>query len=311
MNSNARSDIKTPQSDNTINLDFNKYIPISETDKSWGFVVHDVGSVVIPPQAEYPPKGHPGTHRFLWEQGRILQEHHIVLITEGNGIFESRSTGVINLSAGDAVILFPREWHRYRPIREVGWTEYWVGFSGIIAETIMKDIFFSTDQPVIKNCANIIVKSLLKSLFQLISEEPFGYQRTASGICLQLAAEICNIQKGSASNTPFNSVISKAKYLMHQKIDDNIDFHQFCNNYMISYSKFRSDFRHQTGFAPLQYFMLMKIEKAKYLLTNTNMKTKEIAFSLGFKSDHYFSRLFKSKTGLSPQVFRTERRNCF
>ena len=304
MSNNARSDIKTPQFDSVMSLDFKKYIPISEADKSWGLVVHDVGSAVIPPKTEYPPKGHPGTHRFSWEQGRILQDYHFVLVTEGNGTFESSSAGTINLCAGDGFILFPKEWHRYKPIREVGWTEYWAGFSGTIAETVMKDTFFSVEQPVIKNCANILVKGLFQSLFQLISEEPFGYQRTASGICLQLAAEICNIQKGSESNLQHGSIIPKAKYLMHQKIDENIDFHQFCSNHMISYSKFRSDFRHQSGFAPLQYFMLMKIEKAKDLLFNTDMKTKEIAFSLGFRSDHYFSRLFRAKTGFSPQEFR-------
>ncbi|MEL7588300.1 MAG: AraC family transcriptional regulator [Prolixibacteraceae bacterium] len=309
MNSNARSDIKTPQSDIPKNADFRKYLPISEADKSWGLVVHDVGSAVIPPKTEYPPKGHPGTHRFSWEQGRILQEYHFILITEGKGIFESRSSGTINLGAGDGIILFPGEWHRYKPIRKVGWTEHWVGFSGTIAEVIMKDNFFPAKQPVVKNCTNILVKSLFKSLFQLISEESFGYQRTASGICLQLAAEICNIQKGSELNMQRNSVISEVKYLMHKKIDEHIDFHQFCRNHMISYSKFRSDFRYQTSFAPLQYFMLMKIEKAKDLLMSTNMKTKEIAYHLGFKSDHYFSRLFRAKTGFSPQEFRTQRRS--
>ena len=137
-----------------------------------------------------------------------------------------------------------------------------------------------------------------------MSEEPFGYQRMASGICLQLIAEICNIQKGSESSKQANSIISKAKYLMHKKIDENIDFHIFCKNHGISYSKFRTDFKSQTGFAPLQYFLLMKIEKAKDLLNTSDLHTKQIAYILGFKSVHYFCRIFKLKMGLTPQQFR-------
>ncbi|MEX0881897.1 MAG: AraC family transcriptional regulator, partial [Cyclobacteriaceae bacterium] len=120
--------------------------------------------------------------------------------------------------------------------------------------------------------------------------------------------EICNIQKGSEINIQASSVVSKAKSLMHKKIDEKIDFHYFCKNHGISYSKFRSDFKHQTGFAPFQCFLLMKIEKAKDLLMNSDLTAKQIAFSLSFNSDHYFSRIFKIKTGLTTQQFRMKNR---
>ncbi|MGQ8335533.1 helix-turn-helix domain-containing protein [Sunxiuqinia sp. A32] len=292
------------------NIGIKKYLPVSETDKSWGFVVHDVGQAIISPNTEYPPAGHPGSHRFCWEHGRILHEHHFVLITEGKGIFESHSAGVINLNAGDGFILFPNEWHRYKPGPKIGWTEYWIGFSGPITDLVMKDIFFTPKKPVVPNCANMVVQNLFKSLFQLILEEPFGFQRSASGICIQLIAEICNIKKNPDSNSDTQSFISKAKLLMNQKINEDFDLHLFCKHHGITYSKFRKDFKNQTGLAPLQYFLLIKIEKAKELLNTTDLRTKQIAFSLGFSSDHYFSRLFRAKTGFSPQHFRSKSGKC-
>ena len=90
---------------------------------------------------------------------------------------------------------------------------------------------------------------------------------------------------------------------MHKKIDEAIDFNLFCKNNRISYSKFRADFKFQTGFAPLQYFLHLKTEKAKDLPKNTDLKAKEIAFKLGFQSEHYFGRIFKIKTGLTPHQF--------
>ena len=141
-------------------------------------------------------------------------------------------------------------------------------------------------------------------MIQIISDEPLGFQRTASGICIQLMAEICNIQKAAETPGLSTSLISKAKYLMNKKIDEQIDFHLFCKNNGISYSKFRADFKYQTGFPPLQYFLHLKIEKAKDLLLNTELKAKEIAFKLGFQSENYFGRIFKIKTGSSPHQFR-------
>ena len=67
-----------------------------------------------------------------------------------------------------------------------------------------------------------------------------------------IIAEICNIQKEVEIPKLSRSLISKAKYLMHNKIDETINFHLFCKNNRIRYSKFRADFKHQTGFAPLQ-----------------------------------------------------------
>ncbi len=305
---NKQFDKTTPQIDNPGDNEFKKYIPVSEIDKSWGFAVHGVGHARIPPNTDYPPLGHPGSHRFDWKQGRVLQEYHFILVTEGKGIFESQSAGAININAGDCFILFPNEWHRYKPLETTGWTEYWVGFSGQISGIIMKELFFSVKQPVIQNCVNIYINNLFMSLFNIVIKEPFGYQRTVSGICLQLIAGICNIQKSPVPNKETHTITSRAKNLMHQKITGNFDFQSFCRNAGISYSKFRADFKFQTGFSPLQYFLLIKIEKAKELLNNTDMKTKQVAFSLGFKSDHYFSRLFKAKVGFTPQEFRAKKR---
>jgi AraC family transcriptional activator of pobA len=59
-----------------------------------------------------------------------------------------------------------------------------------------------------------------------------------------------------------------------------------------------------TGQATQQHIHQALIEKAKQLLLTTSLSVSETAFQLGFEYPHYFSRLFKSKTGLSPAAFR-------
>ena len=308
MLSNRETD-KTIARNDISKSNFKKYIIISELDHRWGFIVNDTGYTIYPKNSDYPSKGHPGTHMFSWKTGRILNEFQFVLISKGQGIFESKSAGKRKINEGDAFLLFPGEWHRYKPEKKTGWTEHWVGFTGEVANLMMKDCFFKKENPVANKYNNQLVTKLFQVLRQLIQEEPFGFQRIASGICIQLMAEFCNTQYGSGLK--HESPISRAKYIMNEKIDEEIDFKILAANLRISYSKFRSDFKRQTGLPPLQYFLLLKIEKAKNLLLNTIISSKQIAFDLGFESQHYFCRLFKQKTGMSPAQFRIKKRALF
>jgi len=63
-------------------------------------------------------------------------------------------------------------------------------------------------------------------------------------------------------------------------------------------------FRKEMGIYLLDYINKLRVEKAKELLNNTNMKSYEIAEKVGFKDDSYFSRVFKKFTGLRPNEFR-------
>ena len=283
---------------------YRKYLITSNKDTSWGFYVNNLGRNVIKKYSEYPSKDHPDNYIFSWDKGRILNEFHVVLITKGEGVFESKATGKIKVTNGDVFLLFPGVWHRYKPKKSTGWTERWVGFSGYIATQFLSNGFFSGEEPIISKCNKASVLNYFNSLFKLFDEESYGYQHLASGVCIQLMAELSNIKNGGNNLDHLNTMISQAKGIMYKNINGSIDLTEIAALLGVSYSKFTIDFKKQTGVSPLQYHLLLKIEKSKELLLNTNKSQKEIAFELGFESDVYFNRLFKQKTGLAPGKFR-------
>jgi AraC family transcriptional activator of pobA len=59
-----------------------------------------------------------------------------------------------------------------------------------------------------------------------------------------------------------------------------------------------------TGSSTLQHIQNKVIEKAKGLLSTTNLSVSEIAYELGFEHPQSFSKMFKAKTSLSPLEFR-------
>lgn len=63
-------------------------------------------------------------------------------------------------------------------------------------------------------------------------------------------------------------------------------------------------FKQDLGKTPYEYILELKIGQAKMLLRSTRLMIKEIAFRLGFCDEHYFSYLFKQKTGQTPSAYR-------
>ena len=47
------------------------------------------------------------------------------------------------------------------------------------------------------------------------------------------------------------------------------------------------------------------------LLNDSQKSIKEIAFESGFVSSYYFSKIFKIKMGISPEVYRRENQTNF
>jgi len=56
--------------------------------------------------------------------------------------------------------------------------------------------------------------------------------------------------------------------------------------------------------SPLAYFTDLKIQEAKRLMQYSSMNITEIAEQLGFSTVHYFSRVFKQKTGKTPSEYK-------
>ena len=54
----------------------------------------------------------------------------------------------------------------------------------------------------------------------------------------------------------------------------------------------------------IDYQIQQKVFSAKNMLANTNLSVKEIASSLGYEDQHYFSYMFKKRCGKSPTQYR-------
>jgi len=78
----------------------------------------------------------------------------------------------------------------------------------------------------------------------------------------------------------------------------------FSDKIHLSSSYFSDLLKKETGLNAKERINTFAIEKAKIRLLSSTDTISEIAYELGFNYPHYFSRLFKSKTGKTPNEFR-------
>lgn len=283
---------------------YSKYLPFGPLEINWGIYVTTAGYTKIDIHQPYPVNTlHPDSHKFNWDSGRILEGYYLVFIPKGQGVFESAQTTSCTIQEGTCFLLFPGVWHRYRPDIESGWEEYWVGFKGAYPNQLMKN--FDARSPFIQTGHNHHLLRLFQLLLEQVQQAAPGYHQIITGITLQilgLAKAASLYQNLNADHT--HQLVEETRFLLREAIQNPDNIENILKRLPAGYSKIRRDFKRITGQSPKQYLLNLKLDKAKELLTDTNLTISEVSYQVGFGSLFYFSKAFKTKNGVSPRFYR-------
>lgn len=99
-------------------------------------------------------------------------------------------------------------------------------------------------------------------------------------------------------------VISRAKEFIKQNLTEDISLGQVAKAVNTSTFYFCKMFKKATGINFTDYVSRQRIESAKNLLLNPNLRVSEIAYEVGFQSLTHFNRVFKKVIGQSPTEYR-------
>jgi len=99
-------------------------------------------------------------------------------------------------------------------------------------------------------------------------------------------------------------LIDKARAFLQEAVESDISMPEVARHLDISYTTFRHAFKKYTGQSPAQYFINLKLHRAKEMLRGSSASIKEISYTLHFESPEYFATTFRKKTGKSPSEFR-------
>ena len=283
-----------------------RYLPVSERDIQWGIYVTAGGFNAIEPGEEYPRAGHPGGYNFSWSKGRCLQEHQILFITRGEGEFESKPSGKKKVVAGSAVLLFPGVWHRYRPVPNIGWDEYWVSFNGSYMNRLIEYGFISPEDAILRTGVDELLLHAYLTFLDRLRSEPVGFPQFLAASVMEILAAMLGAVRAQGTGNHMHTLVCQAKSLLETQVDSIPAMEKLAASLGLSTTHFYRVFREHTGLSPYQYHQELRIERAKQMLHGTAMNIKEIATSLAFESQFHFSNVFKRKTGVSPSHWRKQ-----
>ena len=160
--------------------------------------------------------------------------------------------------------------------------------------------FLSPEAPIHEVGLRDSILSIYARIFEIVEGQQPLYQVRASSHVLTLVAEILAHERMAAQHSHSEALVEKARFLMEENILGDLNVNRMGESLGVSVSHLSSVFKSYTGMTPYQYFISIKIRRAKELLENRDLTIKEVAFRLGFADQYYFSRLFRSKTGISP-----------
>lgn len=145
---------------------------------------------------------------------------------------------------------------------------------------------------------------ILQQIVQEYKEEAHGYSFILRGLLMQVLTAIIRHELEVPSTHSFKrSMITNALQMIVEHPERAWSITELAESCGYHHIYFSQLFKEVMGVSPKPYMIHKRIQLAKKLLLKEE-KVEVVASKLGYTSIHYFSRHFKSITGMSPSTFR-------
>ena len=98
--------------------------------------------------------------------------------------------------------------------------------------------------------------------------------------------------------------IKRAIEYIQENYDKDLNMAVVSNHISMNYSLFSSLFKEFTGSNFVNYLKAIRMEKAKELLAETDLRIVEISAKIGYDNEKHFMKTFKASCGVSPSEYR-------
>ena len=107
-----------------------------------------------------------------------------------------------------------------------------------------------------------------------------------------------------AKNNYSHSIIKAITYI-HQNYEKELSLDEISEAGLMSKNYFCNLFKKETKETIVDYITKVRIQNAKLLLRDSNLKIYEISYKVGYANPTYFNKIFKKVTGVTPFEFRS------
>ncbi len=104
----------------------------------------------------------------------------------------------------------------------------------------------------------------------------------------------------------YSRTVQTAMLLIDSDLSANLTLHSLAANLGVSAGYLSTVFKQETGQTLTAYIRSRRMQHARHLLRTTNLQIGTVALHCGIPDLHYFSKLFKKDTGMTPGQYREQ-----
>ncbi|NLJ30882.1 MAG: response regulator [Clostridiales bacterium] len=127
--------------------------------------------------------------------------------------------------------------------------------------------------------------------------EVYGWMR-------EVFCRICDFVRSGKKHKNNTLVKETIKIVENDYIDSSFCLNAVSDKLYVTSNYLSSVFKCGTGLGFQEYLTNYRIEKSKQLLRNMKYKIYDVSYAVGYADPHYFSRIFKESTGMTPKEYR-------
>ena len=230
-----------------------------------------------------------------------------IYCTDGEGWVQLQKEK-IKVNAGEVFIIPKNTPHSYGADAQNPWTIYWFHFLGTNCDEVFKAIMgnkvnVETIQVGFSEERNNLFRQMNSTLLKGYSTSNLLFANLSLPYYLATFISLEYFQKNE-NIVQHISPTDKAIKFMQQNLSTTLTLDNIAQSAHLSVSFFSRKFKQDTGYAPIEYFNHLRIQKACQLLHFSELRIGEVASEIGIDDPFYFSRLFKQQMGVSPVKYR-------
>ncbi len=138
--------------------------------------------------------------------------------------------------------------------------------------------------------------SYLKQLMELSGDQIIEF-------AFQCFIYVTSYVKPQTSIDYTNHIVKATREYLENHYTEDISLEDMASQVNISPQYFSKLIKKTTGFNFIDWLSMLRVKKAKELLTDSSLTVKEVCFMVGYKDPNYFSRIFKKRIGITPSEY--------
>lgn len=246
--------------------------------------------------------------KYQGDWNSIPHTHHfaeLFYVASGKGNF-CLQNDIYPISTNDLIIVPPNTEHTEQSYNSNPLEYIVLGIEGItFVDTEMSGsriIYNYSERTELLNLLNMILK-------EVQNKQP-GYHLVCQNLLDVLLVQIIrrqNLVPAPISSTKMTKECGLIKQYLDSNYADNINLDTLAemthmNKYYLVHA-----FTKYAGLSPISYLNAKRLETSRELLTSTDFSILQIATSVGFSSQSYFSQVFRKEMNMTPNEFRKKK----